>query len=236
MAKEMSEIVPEMDSTSFSEIEAASTKDFVNQIVMLTHPEGTEAEAIRGLRTRVMAQHVREGRRALAICTPTEGTGASFVAANLAASLAQIGVKTVVVDTNLRTPRLTALFGQSNADVGLGNYLADPSITIDAVVNETTLSGLSIITAGSQQPNPQELLSGARFKGLVDVLLREFDFTIFATSPTSNCTDAQRVATVAGYTLIVARKHDTHMKDITTLANMLRADRAIIVGTVLNNF
>ena len=86
------------------------------------------------------------------------------------------------------------------------------------------------------QSNPQELLAGMRFKNFVDQLLREFDLTIFDTTATNTCTDAQRVATVSGYSLVVARKHKSHVKDVTTLANLLRADRSMVVGTVLNDF
>ncbi len=210
--------------------------DFGGGLVILSDPDCIESEGIRGMRTRIMAQHVREGRRALAICSPTEDTGCSFVAANLAASLAQIGVKTVVVDADLRTPGLTGFFGDGGGPVGLGDYLADADVSIDQIVRNTSLPDLSIITAGTLHSNPQELLSSARFKSLVDLLLREFDFTIFDTTPTNSCTDAQRVGTVAGYCMVVARKHRTHVKDVSTLVSLLRADRATVIGTVLNNF
>lgn len=205
-------------------------------LVILESPDSIEAEAIRGLRTRIMAQHVREGRRALAICSPTEDTGSSFVAANLATAMAQIGVKTLVVDANLRTPKIANMLRLDENAAGLGDYLADPDLGIDSVLQETALPFLSVITAGSLRPDPQELLAAARFKSFMDQLLREFELTILDTTATSRCTDAQRVATVAGYSLIVARKHKSHVKDVATLVSLLRADRSNVVGTVLNDF
>ncbi|MEK6637140.1 MAG: CpsD/CapB family tyrosine-protein kinase [Pseudomonadota bacterium] len=205
-------------------------------LVILESPDSIEAEAIRGLRTRIMAQHVREGRRALAICSPTEDTGSSFVAANLATAMAQIGVKTLVVDANLRTPKIANMLRLDENAIGLSDYLADPDIPIDAILQETALPFLSVITAGSLRTDPQELLAGTRFKGFMDQLLREFELTILDTTATSRCTDAQRVATVAGYSLVVARKHKSHVKDVTTLTNLLRADRSNVIGTVLNDF
>ncbi len=205
-------------------------------IVILEAPESIEAEAIRGLRTRIMAQHVREGRRALAICSATEDTGRSFVAANLATAMAQIGVKTAIVDANLRTPRIADLFRLDADRLGLGDYLADLDVSVDAIIRPTALPFLSVVTAGSLQTNPQELLAGGRFKNFMDLLLREFDLTILDTTAASGCTDAQRVATVAGYSLVVARKHKSHVKDIGTLVNLLRADKSKVVGTVLNDF
>ena len=205
-------------------------------LVILESPDSIEAEAIRGLRTRIMAQHVREGRRALAICTPTEDTGSSFVAANLATAMAQIGVKTLIVDANLRDPKIAGMFRLKENATGLADYLADPDLAIDAVLQDTALPYLSVVTAGSLRPNPQELLAGGRFKQFMDQLLREFELTIIDTTATSRCTDAQRVATVAGYSLIVARKHKSHVKDVATLVGLLRADRSNVVGTVLNDF
>lgn len=216
--------------------DTADSESPFESIVILDAPDSIEAEAIRGLRTRIMAQHVREGRRALAICSATQDTGSSFVAANLATAMAQIGVKTVVVDANLRTPQIAQMFRLTAEGAGLGDYLADFDVSIDAILRPTALPFLSVVTAGSLQSNPQELLASGRFKLLMDQLLREFELTILDTTATSGCTDAQRVATVAGYSLIVARKHKSHVKDVATLVKLLRADRSTVVGTVLNDF
>lgn len=198
--------------------------------------DGVEAEAIRGLRTRIMAQHVREGRRALAVCTPASGSGATFVASNLAVGLAQIGVKTALVDANLRKPGIAEVFGLRDDHLGVADYLEDSTIRLDEIVDGEVLPHLAVIGAGQSPSNPQELLSGDRFRTLIDQLLREYDLTIIDTTPANSCTDAQRVATVAGYSLIVARKHKTYVGDVATLSKLLRADRSIVVGTVLNDF
>lgn len=197
---------------------------------------GIEAEAIRALRTRIMAQHVSEGRRSLAICSPAVDSGCTFVAANLAAAVSQIGVKTVLVDADLREPRATDLFGIPQDGLGLSDYLAHSSVRLQNIVQGEVLPHLSVISAGAPPPNPQELLAGSRFRALVDQLLREYDLTILDTTPANTCTDAQRVATVAGYSLIVARKHKTYVGDVATLAKLLRADRSVVVGTVLTDF
>jgi capsular exopolysaccharide family len=204
--------------------------------LVLSNPNSIEAESIRALRTRFVAQHVQEGRRSIAVCTPAEDTGCTFVATNLAAAISQIGLSTVLVDANLRAPSVSDAFGIRSARGGLSEYLADPAKEIDDIIIENVLPDLAIIPAGTVPTNPQELLSGGRFPHLVDRLLREFDLTIFDTTPTNSCTDAQRVANVAGYSLIVGRKHKTFFNDIRTLSQLLGADRSVVVGTVLNDF
>jgi capsular exopolysaccharide synthesis family protein len=211
-------------------------EDRFHSVVVVTEPASIEAEAIRGLRTRIMAQHVREGRRALAVCGATEEAGSTFVAANLGTAMAQIGVKTVIVDADLRKPGIAAMFGLPDDKLGLTDYLANEDVSFDDVIQSFVMPHLSVVCAGALVANPQELLSASRFKLLVDQLLREFDLAIFDTTPTSGCTDAQRVATVAGYSLVVARKHKSYVNDVATLAKLLRADRSVVVGTVLNQF
>ncbi|WP_213980514.1 CpsD/CapB family tyrosine-protein kinase [Sphingomonas sp. dw_22] len=203
--------------------------------LVLADPSGIEAEAIRGLRTRIVARHIREGRRALAICGPSAGVGCTFIAINLATALAQIGIRTALVDANLRDPAIGGAFNLDD-QTGLTDYLSDPTTPIDTVIHKTRLPNLSIIPAGRLLNNPQELLSSEHFRDFTGQLLREFDITIFDTTASNSCTDAQRVANVVGYSLIVARKDSSYINDVATLGNLLRADRANVIGCVLNGY
>jgi capsular exopolysaccharide synthesis family protein len=202
-------------------------------LAVVDDPSSIIAEAVRALRTRIMAQHVQIGRRALAVCGATPGVGCSFIAANLAVSLAQIGVRTALVDADLRKPSLSRLLRVEHEGPGLSDFLADPDLYIQDLIGEPLLPCLSFIPAGSVHARPQELLASARFQGLASHLLREHQVTIFDTTPANGCTDAQRVATVAGYSLVVARKNNSYVGDLATLAKLLRADGSNVVGSVL---
>jgi capsular exopolysaccharide synthesis family protein len=215
---------------------AADASDPLNALAVITSPSSIMAEAVRALRTRIMAQHVQIGRRALAVCGATPGVGCSFIAANLAVSLAQIGVRTALVDADLRQPSLSKLLGVHHQGPGLSEFLSDPDVYIQDLVEEPLLPCLSFIPAGSLPARPQELLASARFAALASHLLREHQVTIFDTTPANGCTDAQRVATVAGYSLVVARKNNSYVDDLATLAKLLRADGSRVVGSVLVDF
>ena len=204
--------------------------------VMINDPHSLEAEAIRGLRTRLAAQHLREGRRSIAICSAAAGSGCTYIALNLAVAMAQAGVRTALVDANLRDPMVADLCGLPLEMPGLADYLANDSLAMAEIVDAGLMPDLAVIGGGEVPANPQELLSGARFRGLVDQLLREYDLTIFDTAPANICTDGQRVATMAGFSLIVSRKHKTYVEDVKTLAKQLRADRSVVVGSILNSF
>lgn len=211
------------------------TDDF-HSIAVVTNPSSIVAEAVRGLRTRIMAQHVQIGRRALALCAATPESGCSFIAANLAVALAQIGVRTALVDADLRNPGLTSLLGVEDGRPGLSDYLANEDLYIEDVVREPLVPCLSFVSAGPLAPRPQELLAGARFAAFASHMLREHQVTIFDTTAANGCTDAQRVATVAGYSLVVARKNNSYVEDLSTLTKLLRADGSKVVGSVLVEF
>jgi len=209
--------------------------DFSPALVVRSAPTGAAAEAIRALRTHLMAQHIHEGRRALALCAVSQGVGCTFVAANLALALAQIGVKTLLIDANLRSPSIDVLFRSTKTLDGLAQCLASEERNFGRDIEVDVQPNLSVMFAGGRPQDPQELLAGNRFGDLMDFCLREFEITLVDTPPANTCSDARRVSTVAGYSLIVAKRNVTYVEDIRALVSQLEADHARVVGTVLND-
>jgi capsular exopolysaccharide synthesis family protein len=208
--------------------------DFGAGLVMLTDPATPAAEAIRALRTHIMAQHLQRGRRALAVCEASPGEGCTFIAANLALALAQAGVKVALIDADLRGGGLERLIQPRRPVRGLADFLTASDVDYGDVIAADVLPALSVVFAGRPVANPQELLAGERFGDLMAFCLREFEATIIDTPPANSCADARRVATVVGYSLVVTRRHQTYVDDVKILADQLRADHARIVGAVMN--
>lgn len=211
----------------------ARAYSFSSEIVMLSDPRGARAESIRALRTYIMAQHVGDGRRGLAVCAATEGVGASFTAVNLAVALAQIGVKVLLVDGDLRRPAVGQFIVPSSNVTGLRQCLAAEDALAVAGIQVDVLENLSIMYSGGSGNNAQELLATENFGLMMERCLRDFDLTIVDTPSASSCADARRISNVVGYSLIVARCNDSFVSDIAALANQLTEDRAKIVGTVM---
>ncbi len=224
-------------STDLAALKAASPAEagfaFSPALVTLSQPNGEQAEAIRAIRIHVMAQHLERGRRALAVCAPNRGVGCTFVAANLAFSLSQIGIKTVLIDGDLHTPGVSGLIRPSTARGGLAGCLASQAHLSDCIDYDIA-PHLSVILAGQSVENSRELLAGERFQMLMDFCLREFDMTIVDTPPANSSSDARRISTVLGYSLIVAGSNRTYVNDVKTLADQLRSDHVKVLGTVLN--
>jgi len=201
-------------------------------LIALDQQVNVRTESVRALRTHIVARHLQEGRRAVVVCGASAAVGCSFVAANLGVALSQIGVKTLLVDANLRTPKLDELFNPSEPVLGLQQCLAGGD-AFSNYVQADVLPDLSIMFAGGRLANPQELLASERFAELMNYCLREYDMTIVDTPPANVCSDVHRVSTVAGYSLIVARKDYSRVSDLRMLVEQLSHDGARVIGTVL---
>jgi capsular exopolysaccharide synthesis family protein len=211
-------------------------RDVSDQLTVVTDPSSLRAEAIRLLRTQIIAQHIRTGRRGLAMVTAVEGAGCSYLAANLAASLAQVGIKTLLIDANMRNPALHGFFGLEPGLPGLSSFLSLAVARPERAVHANVLPSLSVMTSGPAVERPQELLSGRRFRDGTNTLLREYDLVIFDTPPTNANADALTVGAAAGYALIVARRNVSFFNDVSTLVSQLAAARCPVIGSVLNEF
>jgi protein-tyrosine kinase len=217
-------------------LQSDTRRSVSEELTVIADPHSLRSEAVRLLRTQIIAQHIRSGRRGLAMVSPVEDTGCSYLTANLAASLAQVGIKTLLIDANMRAPRIDGFFGLDPAGPGLSSYLSLELARPERAVNANVLPSLSIMAAGPQVARPQELLSGRRFRDGVNVLLREYDLVIFDTPPTNTSADALTVAAAAGYALVVARRDVSYVNDVSTLVSQLAAARCPVIGSVLNEF
>jgi capsular exopolysaccharide synthesis family protein len=202
-------------------------------LITLSDQSAHASEAIRQLRTHVMARHVQQGHRALAVCAASEGVGCTFVAANLAVALSQIGVNTLLIDADMRSPAILNAFNYSAPKADLKKALSS-DVNFDDCIETEILPCLSILFSGDPVADAQELLAGARFEALMNYCLREFDATIVDTPPANRYSDVRRVSTVVGYSLIVTRRHKSLISDVKHLMEQLRGDKAEVIGTVLS--
>lgn len=214
---------------------SAQSYEFSPDLVTLVDDRPLEAEAIRTIRTHIIARHLRDGRRGLAVCGAGKGSGATFTGANLAVSLAQVGVATLFIDGDLREPTLHRFIRpQADSLSGLRQCVADAQVEVSDYIHPEVIPNLSLLYAGGVAPNPQEILGGDGFRKLIERCLRDFEFTIIDTPPSTVCADGLRIASMIGYALVVARANVTRVRDVADLTGQLQEDGARVVGTVLN--
>jgi capsular exopolysaccharide synthesis family protein len=204
-------------------------------LLTLSAPLSAGAEQIRALRTHMVAQHIEAGRRALAVCAASYDVGCTFVAANLAVATAQIGLKTLLIDADLREPMIQKVLPPRMEGPGLSHCLAGPGGSVGDFIDDDVLPNLSVLHAGTPAFNAQELLAREWFQDVMTYCLREYDFTVVDTPPANTSADARRISNVVGYSLIVARRDQSVVADVRTLAEQLLDDNVNVVGTLLTN-
>jgi len=180
-----------------------------------------------------VTRHVQEGHRALAICAASQGVGCTFVAANLAVALSQIGLNTLLIDADMRGPAIAKTFEYPAPKADIRLALSSDMNFFDCI-SGGVLPFFSVLFCGGAASNAQELLAGQRFAALMDFCLRQFDATIVDTPPANESSDARLISSTVGYSLIVTQRNKSLVNDVKLLTEQLRGDHAQVIGTVLN--
>lgn len=205
------------------------------ELVMARDPFSRQAEQMRVLRSRLLSDVLspQGEHRALAVTSAEAGVGKTYFAANMAIALSQLGARTLLVDANLRTPRVHALFGLGNG-AGLGGVLARRQHALACIHKVEALPNLFVMPAGTLAPNPADLVQ----RGTLDTLLQEtsqaFDHVIVDTPAASLGADAPVIAAKAGAALVVARRHASRMAPLQALLGELSRRPLRVAGVVLN--
>lgn len=202
------------------------------ELAAAVDPHGDKAEVFRDLRAQILLRPGGAEPAALAVVSPCPGDGRTHVAANLAVVFSQMGQRTVLVDANLRAPRLHALFDLP-ARPGLTALLADRQVAgeldrIDALPN------LHVLQVGAPPPNPQELVQRESFRTLLRELTRKFDRVIVDTPAAQGAADARVIATACTQALVVGRRDHSGTRALRELVEGLRERRVDLVGVVMN--
>ncbi len=219
---------------------AATSEDaaaFSDDLVVAKYPFSRAAETVRDLRTELLTGVLSaeiSPRCALAVVSLDGGDGKTWLAANLAVSLSQLGAKTLLVDANLRSPRLHQVFGLDFLRSGLSGILSRHQ-RAEVLRPTRALPNLYLLPAGAVPPNPLEILQGRRFAELLYKLRRKFTHVIVDTPPASAGADARLVAARCGASVLVARRHRSSLPALNELARLLGKGNAQFAGLVVND-
>jgi capsular exopolysaccharide synthesis family protein len=192
-----------------------------------------QAEEYRRLRTNLSVLQLAPERRAFVVSSAVESEGKSHTVANLGIVVAQAGFSVVLVDANLRRPKLGELFGLSSGagltDVLLGDV---PLSTALHVWNESL--PLKVLCAGRSAANPSELLGSEPFTAMLDALMGRADVVILDAPALLPFTDAAVLARLVSGVILVTRDASTSAEDLATATRSVRAVDETVRGVVLN--
>lgn len=216
--------------TALADLVKAGSKD----LYVLTHPNSAVAECCRAIRTNLLFMSPDKPAKTLLITSASPQEGKTTTAINLAITLAQSGQRILLVDSDMRRPRLHKAFGiPANAD-GLSRAIVGDSPVL-AMIRETGVPNLSLLPCGATPPNPAELLHAARFRVVADELTAKYDRVIFDSPPVCAVTDAAILARLTDGTVLVAQSAVTSKEMLTRAHRLLTGDSINLLGCVLND-
>ncbi len=199
-------------------------------LIVYKQPHSMVSEAIGHVYSSIMLSTSGRPPCAIMVTSPNPSEGKSTLVSNLAQSYALNGRQVVIIDCDLRKPKLHQMF-QLASQPGLSNYLTG-SATLEEILRPTFIPNLAIITAGAKPPNPANLLNSEIFKELLAQLRNRFQHIIIDTPPVLGFADSRFVSALVDGVLLVTRHNITH-KSAGRLAHQF-LNQAPILGTVLN--
>ena len=189
-------------------------------------------ESIRSIRTNVLFSSADEGSRLVVVTSSAPGEGKTAVSTNLSLALAQAGHRVLLIDGDMRKPRVHEVFAQTLAP-GLSNLLVGDKQLSDTI-RESPQQGLWLLPAGTFPPNPAELLGSKKFRDLTAYLQQHFDWVIIDTPPVMAVTDASITANLAHGVLFVVGAEMTSKRVAQRAVEQLEMSQARFLGAVLN--
>lgn len=211
-----------------------SEKDIVNRdLIAVERPHCAVAESFRSIRTALSFTRLEAGGHQIGVTSALPSEGKTLVSTNIAIAMAQSGQRVLLVDADLRRPRLHKVFG-AESRVGLSNLLAGQGTRLADAVQPTVVPNLSLLVSGPIPPNPAELLGSPRMDAVMEELRQTFDFVVFDTPPTVNVTDSSVIARHVHGMVLVVRSFATDRAVATHARELLANSGARLLGVVLN--
>lgn len=191
-------------------------------------------ESYKTARTNIAYSIFKKGCKKVAFTSSTKGEGKTTVTSiNVASALAQqVGTKVIVVECDLRRPRVnTAL--KISPTPGITNYLNE-ECSLKEVTKDTKIENLKAITYGAIPPNPSELLASEAMAELIKTLEKDYDYIIFDTPPIGVVIDALPIMKASDGVVIVARNNSTTYPELERTVEVIKRTDAKILGVILN--
>ncbi|WP_253383673.1 polysaccharide biosynthesis tyrosine autokinase [unidentified bacterial endosymbiont] len=191
-------------------------------------------EAVRGLRTSLHFAMMDAENNILMFSGPTQNCGKTLVSTTLAALVAQVGERVLLIDADMRKGYIHNIFSLSN-DAGLSDVLSG-KVAFSAAVQTYSEASFDVVTCGMAPPNPSELLMHDRFRQFMEWASERYDMVIIDTPPILAVTDAAVIGHIAASTLLVARHNVTSVKEMLVSVRRLQKSKVEVKGVVVNDF
>jgi tyrosine-protein kinase Etk/Wzc len=214
---------------------AEGNKDF--EFIVAKKPDASASEAYRALRTRIKFSKLDkdgQGIKTILITSATSQEGKTTTSINLAGTLAQANLKTILLDADLRKPRIHSVFNQKRFP-GFTDYFFGQA-SYEDIVRKTDVNNLDYISAGTIPPNPSEILGSVQMEAFLEKLKSLYDYIIIDSPPVIAVTDSEIISSLVDGTILVVSANNTELELMEKAIKLLDHEHSTIIGVILNNF
>lgn len=210
-----------------------SHNDGRKELPVIESPGSSLSESFRSVRT-TLKYFIKDSSHPVIVVTSTiSAEGKSFVSANLAAIIAMLGKKVLLVGLDLRKPRIHKILGIDNSE-GLSTYLSS-NCEYNEVIKKTSIENLYYATSGPIPPNPSELINGPRMKEFIENAKKEFDFLIIDTPPVAVVSDTLMLADFTDINMFIVRQRYSSKNTLDLIQDLYQDQKLKNMGIVIND-
>jgi capsular exopolysaccharide synthesis family protein len=203
------------------------------ELILSHHPLSVISESYRSLRVAILLSKAEETPRSLLFTSSASSEGKTATTVNMAIVFAQMGVKVLVIDGDLRRPRCYKMLNSVKKGPGLTEVLTGQR-DLQEVIQPTPVDNLSFLSSGAIPPNPAELVSSKKMQEALTELQRNYDYIFLDTPPVMPVSDALLLATLVDGVILVVNGQETPKHLVKEACTRLHHARAKILGVVLN--
>lgn len=205
------------------------------ELLSYVQPKSQISEAFRALRTSLLLSQADHPPQVILVTSALPREGKTTAAVNLAVTLAQLGDRTLLLDSDLRKPGIRrALNLTGGKEGGLSSYLAGVSTLNEVITAHPTITNLDALTTGPVPPSPADLLSSHRMREAIAELRRQYKFIVIDSPPIMAATDAVILSSLTDGVLLVVRSGETPKEAFTRTRDLLAVVKSRLLGVVLN--
>jgi succinoglycan biosynthesis transport protein ExoP len=202
------------------------------ELVNHLYPKLPIAEDYKTIRTSILLSHAESPPKTIVFTSSLPMEGKSANVANMGVAFAQLGERVLLIDSDLRKPRLHQIF-RTKKSGGLSKYLTG-KISLKDAIQKTSIENVYILPSGVVPPNPSELLNSIKMKDMMEEVKDGFDFTLIDTPPVLAVIDSLIVSSLADATIFVIKAGETSRRPFLNAVNELQRARAKIIGVLFN--
>tara|TARA_B100002052_G_scaffold6991_1_gene6021 strand:- start:251 stop:2605 length:2355 start_codon:yes stop_codon:yes gene_type:complete len=227
------EIVSKRKLFTFNVASSKSSRGLKRRLITREDPRSPVSEAYRSLRTSLLYTSADKKIKSILISSAGPGEGKTTTVANLAITYANLGKKTILIDTDLRRPVVHKVL-DLNKEPGITDYLSGAKNDFKDLVQSTSIENLYVVPSGIIPPNPSELLGSKRMSDLIKNLEKDWDMILLDSPPLVAVTDATMVSKEIDQIVMVVKVGQTDKKAFDHTINSLRNVKAPLGGIILN--